>query len=215
MNGQKGSIHKVVLFLIVFLFLTFGLMYFLNNKSDKLKENEQIQINWEIPELPEGFNWSENYIEKEESEKNNFSILVEERYSDRDVKEMVSKKVFPPGKLYKTFLTDKDTSYNSAGYPIEINLRNMLESAGWAWSTRYDNYLISGVSLSSLQGNTVGYVKIEQDLIRTYVYSYVYDGNWISSENEPPHLECPCTVEMTVFISDPVPLADFLPAVQQ
>jgi hypothetical protein len=215
MNGEKGSVHKVVLFLVVFLLLAFGLFYFLGRKNNNSENNQQLQIDWEIPELPEGFNWTESYVEKSESEKSNFVVFVEERYSNKDIKDMFNGKIFLPGKIYKVSLTDKDSSYNSTGHEIEVALRNALESTGWAWSTRYGDYLISGMSSSGLQGNTSGYVKIEQGLLRTYIYSYVYDGNWVSSQNEPPHLECPCTVNMSIFVSDSSPIADYLPAIQQ
>ena len=66
------------------------------------------------------------------------------------------------------------------------------------------------MAASGIQGSVTGYVRVEGDLVRTVVLSYFYDGNWIAGENEPSHLQCPCSVTMTIFISDPVNLSDYI-----
>lgn len=211
MEKKKSSIGKFIKIIFILLaIILIGLILIrmrTDNFQDTLSEN---QINWRVPQLPEGFNWIENNANEEDLKNNR--IIFDGRFLNEAPEKAVSGEILASGKIYSVSLSDKDISYNGSGFSIDNILRGILESTGWSSSTRYGGYLFSGIAASGVQGNVSGYVKIEHSLIRTFVYSYRYDGNWVSSGNQPVHLECPCTVAMTLFISDPVALEDYIPS---
>ncbi len=203
---KVGSFIKILLLLIII----FGIgVFFLKRRPANYQNVQNKEINWRIPALPENFNWTENSA-NEEDIKNN-KIFFDDRFLKNQSEGVVTGEILAPGKIYSVTLTDKDWNYNDAGFAVLSLLDKNLESSGWSSSTRFGNYLISGVAAGGTRGLIEGYVRIENNLIRTIVFSYIYDGDWITPANEPYYLKCPCSVNMTIFISEPVSLDQYIP----
>ena len=205
-KSKLGSIGKIFL---AFLLVLGVISFFLRRNPSNFQNTQSKEINWRIPDLPENFNWLENNA-NEEDVKNN-KIIFDDRFLRKQNETPVSGDILAPGKIYSVTLINKDWNYNSAGFAVGSLMKKNLESSGWSTSTRYGNHLISGIASSSIRGSVTGYVRVENNQVRTVVFSYLYDGKWITPENEPAYLQCPCTVNMTIFISEPVSLAEHIP----
>lgn len=211
MERKKFSIGKFVKILLVLLVI-FLVGSFLSKRkpADFQDVSPERKINWRIPELPDGFNWVENDANEEDVKDSR--IMLDDRFTNKGSENMSFSEILAPGKIYHTSLTSKESSYSGdTGSSIDKILKGTMESTGWSSSTRYKDYLVSGMAAGGIRGSISGYVRIEQGLVRTIVYGYRYDGNWISSGYEPAHLECPCTLVMTIFISEPVALENYIP----
>ncbi len=200
-----GSFVKIFLILIVLIGVT---ALFLKRNPANYQNTQNKEVNWRIPSLPENFNWVENDA-NEEDIKNN-KIILDDRFLRNQSETPISGEILASGKIYTVNLTNKDWNYNNAGFAVGSLMKKNLESSGWSTSTRYGNHLISGIASSSIKGNVTGYVRVENNQVRTIVFSYIHDGNWITPENEPAYLQCPCTVNMTIFISEPVSLDEYI-----
>jgi len=196
---------KILLALIVVLFVG---SLFIKRKPPQHQDIKKDAINWRIPALPDGFNWVESDANQQDMENN--KILFNDRYAKSSEEAVETGYILAPGKIYTVKLTDKDWNYKDAGYTTDNLLRKTLEGSGWSSSTRVGNHVIYGTALSGVESSVTGYVRVESGLVRTVVLSYYHDGNWVASGNEPAHLQCPCSVNMTLFISDPVPLDDHI-----
>ncbi len=206
--NNKPSSKKIIRVVLVLLVLLVAGIFILKGKPPQFQNVKNDQINWRIPNLPDGFNWVESEANQQDIENN--KILFTDRFEKNSDEDVVTGEILAPGKIYSVKLTDKDWNYKDAGYATEAILRKSLEGSGWSSSTTVGNYVVYGMAASGIQGSVTGYVRVEGDLVRTVVLSYFYDGNWIAGENEPSHLQCPCSVTMTIFISDPVNLSDYI-----
>lgn len=202
---KAGSFVKIFLALIVFIVVG---SFFLRRNPANYQNIQNKEINWRIPPLPENFNWDENNANDEDIKNN--KIIFDDRFLKNQLETPVSGEILAPGRIYSVSLTNKDWNYNNAGFAVGSLMKKNLESSGWSTSTRYGNHLISGIASSSIKGNVTGYVRVENNQVRTIVFSYIHDGNWITPENEPAYLQCPCTVNMTIFISEPISLAQYI-----
>jgi len=209
MEKKKFKIGSFVKIFFVLLVILGIISYFLRRNPSNFQNTQNKEINWRIPSLPENFNWTENDA-NEEDIKNN-KIIYDDRFLRNQLETPVSKDILAPGKIHSVTLTNKDWNYNNAGFAVGSLLKKNLESTGWSTSTRYGNHLISGIASNSIRGSVTGYVRVENKQVRTIVFSYLYDGNWITPENEPAYLQCPCSVNMTIFISEPVSLDQYIP----
>lgn len=114
------------------------------------------------------------------------------------------------GKIYKASVKDTDSAYNSAGFNLWSKIDAILVKNGWSQGLQFGDYEIMGAAAGGVQGNKIGYIKREGYLLRTIVYTYINNGNFVESGNQlPGHLECPCNTEMTIFIGDPVDLRNY------
>lgn len=202
---------KVGLFLKVFLILIVLIgvgTFLLKRKPANYQNIQNKEINWRIPPLPENFNWVENDANDEDIKNN--KIIFDDRFLRNQSETPISGEILTPGKIYSVNLTNKDWNYNNAGFAVGSLIKKNLESSGWSTSTRYGNHLISGIAFSTIKGSVTGYVRVENNQVRTIVFSYIYDGNWITPENEPAYLQCPCIVSMTIFISEAISLDQYI-----
>jgi len=209
MEKKKFKVGTFVKIFFVLLVILGVISYFLGRNPSNFQNTQNKEINWRIPAIPENFNWSEKDA-NEEDIKNN-KIVYDDRFLRNKLEIPVSKDILAPGKIHSVTLTNKDWNYNNGGFAVGSLMKKNLESTGWSTSTRYGNHLISGIASSSIRGSVTGYVRVENKQVRTIVFSYLYDGNWITPENEPAYLQCPCSVNMTIFISDPVSLDQYIP----
>lgn len=206
---NKPASKKIIRILLLVLTLLFISGFFLKRNPPQFQETKKSQINWRVPNLPDGFNWVESEANQQDIENN--KILFNDRFEKNTEEEVTTGEILPPGKIYSVKLTDKDWNYKDAGRATEIIFKQSLEGSGWSSSTRVGNHVVYGMAASGIQGSVIGYVRVEGDLVRTVVLSYFHDGNWVTSENAPSHLQCPCSVNMTIFISEPVSLDEYIP----
>ena len=204
-NSRSKKILKIFLVLILILSIV---SIFIKRKPSQYQDVKKDNINWRIPNLPEGFNWVESDANQQDMENN--KILFNDRYEKSSEENVETGYILTPGKIYTVKLTDKDWNYKDAGYPTENLFRKSLEGTGWSSSTRVGNHVVYGTALSGVQSSVTGYVRVESGLVRTVVLSYYYEGNWVTPENDPAYLQCPCSVNMTIFISEPVSLDQYI-----
>lgn len=205
---NRPAPKKIIKILLLVLVLFFIGSFFLKRKPSQFQNTKNDQINWRLPSLPDAFNWVESEANQQDIENN--KILFDDRFGKSSVENIVNGQILAPGKIYSVKLADKDSNYKDAGPVTENLLNKTLEGSGWSSSTRVGNHVVYGMAASGIQGSVTGYVRVEGDLVRTVVLSYFYEGDWVTSENEPSYLQCPCSVTMTVFISDPVNLKDYI-----
>ena len=205
-KSKLGSLGKIFLALLL---ISGVVSFFLRRNPSNFQNTQNKEINWRIPALPENFNWVEN--DANEVDIKNNKVIFDDRFLRNQSETPVSGDILAPGKIHSVTLTNKDWNYNSAGFAVGSLMKKNLESSGWSTSTRYGNHLISGIASSSIKGSVTGYVRVENKQVRTIVLSYIYDGNWVTPENEPAYLQCPCVVNMTIFISEPVSLDQYIP----
>ena len=207
--NRKPSSKKIFKVIIALLLLLFIGSVFIKRKPSQYQDIKRDNVNWRIPNLPEGFNWVENDANQQDIENN--KILFNDRYEKSSEENVVTGHILAPGKIYTVKLTDKDWNYKDAGYTTENLLRKSLEGTGWSSSTRVGNHVVYGIASSGVKSSVTGYVRVEDNKVRTVVFSYFYEGDWITPENEPAFLKCPCSVSMTIFISEPVELSEYIP----
>ena len=209
MEKKKFKVASFVKVLVLLLVI-FGVgSFFIRRNPANFQNIQNKEINWRIPPLPENFNWVENDANDEDIKNN--KIIFDDRFLRNQLETPISGEILASGKIYTVNLTNKDWNYNNAGFAVGSLIKKNLESSGWSTSTRYGNHLISGIALTTIKGSVTGYVRIENNQVRTIVFSYIHDGNWITPENEPAYLQCPCSVNMTIFISEPVSLDEYIP----
>jgi hypothetical protein len=206
-------VKRVALLLILLLALFFGVFCYLSRSSIKNALNQTPQVfDWKIPELPQGYNWV--LSNATDAEMVNNRMFFDNRNAVAAGKAFLADKVFgdiiTTGKIFRTSVTDKDSLYNESGWTLLNKIGQNLVENGWSQSVEYGDYFIAGIATGGVRGSAEGYVKRDDHLIRTIVYGYGYDGNWVDSDNNPVQLECPCSVEMTIFVGDPVDLRNYI-----
>ncbi len=206
--NKKPSLKKIFKIFLALVVLLFIVSIFIKKRPSQYEDVKKDNINWRIPSLPDGFNWVESDANQQDIENN--KILFNDMYKKSSEKNVETGYILAPGKIYTVKLTDKDWNYKDAGYTTDNLLRKSLEGTGWSSSTRVGDHVVYGTALSGVQSSVTGYVRVESDLVRTVVLSYYYEGNWITPDNEPAYLQCPCSVNMTIFISEPVSLKDYI-----
>lgn len=203
-------VKRIIPLLILLVVLFFGIFYYLTRFSIKNVSDQTHQVfDWKVPELPQGYDWIQSNATDTEMEDNR--MFFDDRYFVGNGSPPVSSgEMKVPGKIYKASVKDTDSAYNSAGFNLNSKLDSILVKNGWEQGVQFGDYEIMGMAASGVQGNSIGYVKLDGNLIRTFVYGYINDGNWIQSNDEPIHLECPCVTKMTIFIGDPVDLRNYI-----
>jgi hypothetical protein len=199
---------SLIFILLVALFLLFYYKQVLPIK--KPVEQAPQAFDWNIPELPQEYTWVESDATDAEMMDNKMFFNAEFS-GDTHADAVKSGEFKTTGKIYKSTLLDTDTNYHSSGIKLDHELQKILLEKGWEQSVKFDNYTVMGMAASGVQGNTIGYVKVNGNLARTFVYSYVNSGNWVQTGDEPVHVECPCTRKMTIFVGDAVDLRNYIP----
>jgi len=167
----------------------------------ELQTQPDSQFDWKIPEFPGNFNW----IESTSANTGIPGISFDDKKSTFG-------EITVSGKIYKTTVTDKDTTYKDAGPTYGLTLGEILAENGWSFTLQYGNYRLMGTAGLGVGGKTLGYIKLNGPIIRTIVYSYTENGNWVEGTTRPRELKCPpCSTDMTIIVSDPVDIRNFLP----
>lgn len=179
------------------------------------------EFDWQIPDLPPGYEWKEMSPSQEQIER--YSVYYDDRYlnpTDSPDTAVPDSKINKSrmkisGKIYKTEISDSDKKYLDSGSNLfQSYLSPFLLSKGWFIGRKYDNYFIAGASKdpndSDNTNNYHGFIKTNGYIVRSYVYYYKISS--LGSAFGTNY--CPCSVSMEIFISDPVDIRTFIPAIE-
>jgi hypothetical protein len=174
------------------------------NYPDKQLTKFLVNFDWNVPKLPKGFDWEEKVPTKQDLD--NSGVFWDARYNKSDSNSSGEIPVWG-GKLFEVSVDDKSPMYNKAGLSLSQELYSNFVDSGWDYSFRYGNWQISGMAAGAPLSEIAGYVKNNGSLVRTIVYSYNVLGGWQGPELG---LKCPCAVNMSIFISEPVEMSEFI-----
>lgn len=161
------------------------------------KEEVTQSDDWNIPDLPNGYDWQEIKLGKDESE--SYRMFWNTTGADA---------------------TYGDTQFPTTLYFVDLNFDNVEEiieyhdfaskfiegavSNGWDYSVLYDNKRISGTAADGVFGSIYGIVRIKDDKIRSLGYSYnLHPTSWEGLDSE---VICPCRLHLEIFVGDEVDL---------
>jgi hypothetical protein len=213
-------VKRVTLVTILLAALFLGVLFLLKKSSIRnsgsyfsgnTKEQSTQDYDWKIPELPQGYSWVQHTAT--EAEMQDGRMFFDNRNAIMSGKSKivdVNGDITTTGKLFTTYVTDKEVLYDEAGSTLDNKFGQSLLTNGWVSAIDFGDYYIGGIAASGVQGSLSGYVKQDGYLIRTIVYGFTYDGNWVESDNAPIQLKCPCGVKMTIFVGDAVDLRNYI-----
>jgi hypothetical protein len=151
---------------------------------------------WQVPELSFGYDWQE--IPFGAGGTGSFDMSYSYTGTRTVDEEYVFGYIAPQtGVLYETYVP------NTAGGALNMmdgvqlynTFNDLMVTNGWQQAVDYGSYNIRGVVGDSPSGSLIGYVKINDNYIRTITYSYL-----ILSDK----------THMQIFVSDSINLNDFI-----
>jgi len=90
----------------------------------------------------------------------------------------------------------------------------VLSTNDWTGEFNYNNFIIQGISADGVMGGFYGWLQRigENQVITIIVYNEGYFANMLptSPTSRSSVIECPCSLKLQVFVSDPINLDDLI-----
>lgn len=212
MSKNGGFVNLVLIFL--FAIAIISILVFSIFKGGEKTYNNQSQFiepritnyptetkvikDWDIPNLPGGFNWQTKSLDKDEA--GDYRMFWSPTGKDNSYGDI----------SFSTTLYFSDLNYDDPKKILDYHhgfikeFAQEMESKGWTYDVNYGNKRIAGIAADGVFGSKYGTVKIIGDQIRSVGYSY--DLNPASWEGPGSDIVCPCVLHLEIFVGDEVNL---------
>lgn len=167
---------------------------------DLESKNTQEEFDWKIPEMTEEYNWKTRKITKDSEEALDYRIFWDTRNSNNTEKKLEYGEIPLGGTIYEITLTDEDEGYEKLNDRYQGYLITQLVNSGWSKTIDSGDHYISGMAADGVSGSNYGLIKMNDNKVRTVAYAY--DLNVLGWEGPGSDTSCPCTLNLSIFVSD-------------
>ena len=212
---NKGGFVNLIFILLIPLILISALLFIFVFKSTNKKNfvatplvipsttdtllKPTVNYEWNIPNLPVGFDWQTKSLNKEEAV--NYRMLWDSTGSENSYGDIPFSAT-----LYTTDLNYDDRKDILDYRDFVDKFGKEMNSKGWSFDVLYGNKRIMGMAADGVFSSIYGTVKINDSQIRSVGYSY--NLNSTSWEGPGSDIVCPCQLHLEIFIGDEVNLKD-------